>query len=251
MTAMKLRRNLVGIFFCLLCGLSSGDVGWQLPNKNFSEADIRKELNQALQIVDQPTFQGWRPELIKQAVPRMYIGLVELWLQFQSLQKEQEEAWRKVKRMTRMSAGSCHELKENITELFSRVPARLDIIENQMVSIQKKLENMEETIKPESANQAPVDAIEPANHTEVNQTISEPPPHRPCSTKTCRENMTGRKKVKISNTQLAHKVAALTELLNGHNELLEELYQRVTALEAARNTGPVSPKAKEGSGGGH
>ncbi|CAI9624113.1 unnamed protein product [Staurois parvus] len=251
MTAMKLRRNLVSIFFCLLCGLSSGDVGWQLPNKNFSEADVRKELNQALQIVDQPTFQGWRPELIKQAVPRMYIGLVELWLQFQNVQKEQEEAWRKVKRMTRMSAGSCQELKENVTELFSRVPARLDLIENQMLLIQRKLENMEEMLKPESANQAPSDTIESGNQTEVNQTISEPPAHRPCSSKTCRDNMTGRKKVKVSNAQLAHKVAALTELLNGHNELLEELYQRVTALEATRNAGQVSPKSKEEGGGGH
>ncbi|KAM5127121.1 uncharacterized protein ACMZJ9_020877 [Mantella aurantiaca] len=251
MTAMKLRRNLVGIFFCLLCGLSSGDVGWQLPNKNFSEADIRKELNQALQIVDQPTFQGWRPELIKQAVPRMYIGLVELWLQFQNLQKDQEEAWRKVKRMTRMSAGSCQELKENATEFFTRVPARLDVIENQMALILKKMENLEEASKPESAQHAPAEAAETANRTEVNQTISEPPAHRPCASKTCRDNVTGRKRVKVSNSQLAHKVAALAELLNGHNELLEELYQRVTALEAARNAAQGSPKPKEGSGGGH
>ncbi|XP_072272873.1 uncharacterized protein [Pyxicephalus adspersus] len=249
MSAMKLRRNLFGILFCLLCGLSSGDVGWQLPNKNFSEADIKKELNQALQIVDQPTFQGWRPEIIKQAVPRMYIGLVELWLQFQSLQKEQEEAWRKVKRMTRTSAGSCQELKDNVTELFTRVPARLDVIENQMISMQKKLENMEEAFKPE--NQTSTYQIESGNQTEVNQTIAEPPPHKPCSSKTCRDNVTGRRKVKVSNTQLAHKVAALTELLNGHNELLEELYQRVTALEAARNADQESPKPKEGSEGGH
>ncbi|XP_018414093.1 PREDICTED: uncharacterized protein LOC108788744 [Nanorana parkeri] len=251
MSAMKLHRNLVGIFFCLLCGMSCGDVGWQLPNKNFSEADIRKELNQALQIVDQPTFQGWRPELIKQAVPRMYIGLVELWLQFQNLQKEQEEAWRKVKRMTRTSAGSCQELKENVTELFTRVPARMDIIENQMALVQKKLETMEEALKPEPANQTSVEPVESGNQTEVNQTISEPPAHRTCSSKTCRNNIKGGRKVKVSNSQLANKVAALAELLNGHNELLEELYQRVTGLEAARNTGQVSAKPKEGSGGGH
>lgn len=72
---MDLRRNLVGILFCLVWGLSGGDVGWPLLNMDLLDEDIRKEVDRALQVVNQDGFQGWRPELIKQVRRRRFMGV--------------------------------------------------------------------------------------------------------------------------------------------------------------------------------
>ncbi|KAM9305002.1 uncharacterized protein PAF06_013505 [Gastrophryne carolinensis] len=245
---MKLGNYLFSMVLCLAFGQSSGDSEWQLANRNVSEEDVIKELNQALHMVAKPTFQGWKAELIQQAVPRMHIGLVELWLQFRRLQREQEDAWRKMKGMTATSTMSCQELKEKITDLSATMRARLEGIEDRMEAAQRGPYSMEDVHLSESTRHPWVGTTEPASQMGGAQTT--PSTHRSCSLGQCRDNtMTGRRRSKITNTQLAHKVAALTELLNGHNELLVELYQRVTALEGAAARGP--PRPEEGSGGGH
>ncbi|KAG8546951.1 hypothetical protein GDO81_029442 [Engystomops pustulosus] len=229
---MESWRNLVGILFCLAWGLSCGDVGWPLLNLDLLDVDIKKEVDQALQVVNQPGFQGWGLELIKQAAPRMHIGLVELWLQFRKLQKDQEETWRKMKRMMRMSAASCQELKDNIGVL--RVPERMNELEKRVEVLDTRVKTMrdlreEESEDMNSPEQLPKGACHP----------------QPCANTTLRP-----RKGKVNTTQLALKVAALAELLNGHNELLVELYQRMTALEEA-NAARQAATPQDGSGGGH
>ncbi|KAM3916839.1 uncharacterized protein RB166_016000 [Leptodactylus fuscus] len=234
-------RNLVGILFCLVCGLSCGDVGWPLLNMDLMDEDIRKEVDQALQVVNQPNFQGWRMELIKQAVPRMHIGLVELWLLFRKLQKEQDEMQRKMKRMMRMAAASSQELKAKIVDFTLQVPERMDVIEKRLEMVNMRVKTIEDAQDGGSYKME--------GHLDKNKTSFENLPKEACN-RPCADRRMGPGRGKVSTNQLAHKVAALTELLNGHNELLVELYERMTALEEVNGARHASHTPRDGSGDG-
>ncbi|KAM4023803.1 uncharacterized protein ACNLHF_024740 [Anomaloglossus baeobatrachus] len=228
---MDMQRNLVGILFCLVCGLSFGEVRWPWLNMDLLYEDIKKEVDLALQVVNQPNFQGWRLKFIKQAAPRMHIGLVELWLQFQKFQTDQDKMWRK---MTKTSEASCQDLKDKIRDIAVQVPERMDAMEKRLEIMSASVKTMEDAHETECANRRHLTK----DHQEDKMISSEKRAMRP-------------RKGKFSSTQLVHKVAALTVVLNGHNELLVELYQRMTALEGVNEARYSSLTPQDGSGDGH
>ncbi|XP_056393093.1 uncharacterized protein LOC130285559 isoform X2 [Hyla sarda] len=178
------------------------------------------------------------------AAPRMHIGLVELWLRFRKLQKFQDETWRKMKRMMRTmrtmrtTSASCQELKDKVRDTAVQVPERLGTIEKRVEIIDGRMKNMEDAHKEECANRT--------HHLEEKK-ISDQLPKKACHGEPRAISALGPGRGRASTTQLAHKVAALTELLNGHNELLVELYQRMTELEGTRR---AKVTLQDGSGDG-
>ncbi|XP_063286774.1 uncharacterized protein LOC134571970 [Pelobates fuscus] len=238
-------RNVIGILLWLsiwyLCVLKEGRGSFLLPNKDIlDDEDIQKQVDQALQLVNKDSFQGWPLEQIKQAVPRLHIGLIEIWLQFRKLLKEQNEVWTKLRRMTRQSAVSCQEVKAEMSDFSGNLTSRMDAIENQVAEIQRKAESVEEVCRCESR------AVS-ENQLDVNQTDSR---QQPAQTTTInvqgKNNSSGsNKRYKANVEKLSQKVASLTELLNGHNELLVELYQRIAVLEGTQNTQRVLTDVQE------
>ncbi|XP_018092554.1 uncharacterized protein LOC108702065 [Xenopus laevis] len=229
-------KNLVGILFgvslCLLRALSSGRFIRAPLNKDLMDGDIRKEVEKALEQMDKPTFQGWHPDEVKQAVPRLHVGLVEMWLHLRNLKREQSEMFRRTKRIISRTAASLQEVGQRVSELHDRLPPRIEAIEQQVVRIQGKEESAERSDQQDSVNGTQL--CKTANHMpfHLNQDNTTcPDGQRPVGNTVCKIQCAGSKRDKIGLHKLSHKVATLTELLNGHNELLVELYERLTALE--------------------
>ncbi|KAM8960357.1 uncharacterized protein RCH25_036047 [Pelodytes ibericus] len=232
---MRPRGLLDGIFLCvsiwLLFDSAGGNGSWLLPDKDLgNEEDIRKEVDQALQQMNKPSFQGWPLDQLKQVVPRLHIGLIEIWLQFRKIPKEQNEMWRKIRHMTRQTTASCQEVKAEMLEHSGNVTSKLDAIAKEMATIHQRVETMEDTCRVVSGS------LLALNQTKSTQ---QTPP-------TAASRAQGAKNHKANTEKLSQKVVRLTELLNDHNQLLAELYQRITALEGTQEEKQrVSPEQQE------
>eukprot|EP00079_Xenopus_tropicalis_P017780 XP_004918167.1 PREDICTED: uncharacterized protein LOC101733131 [Xenopus tropicalis] len=229
-------KNLVGILFgvslCLPRALSSGRFIRTPLNKDLTDQDIRKEVEKALEQMDKPTFPGWHPDGVKQAVPRLHLGLVEMWLHLRNVKQEQNEMFRRTKRIIRRTSASLQEVGQKVSELSDHLPPRMEIIEQQVARIQGKEESTERSPQPGSANGTQLCKTANPMPLHLNQTNTTcPEGQRPDRNTGCKTQCAGSKRDKMDLHKLTRKVATLSELLNGHNELLVELYERLTALE--------------------
>ncbi|XP_069502798.1 uncharacterized protein [Ambystoma mexicanum] len=254
--------TLWGLLLCLLCVVGRGMDGLAQKYQEASLDDIQRDVEKAVKLLNRKSFLPWQKEQINQMVPRLHLGMIELWLEFRRLQEEKENMWRRMNMMLTRAVTSCQEVAADVSYVKSDVSSRLAQMEGAIVGLLSKVENLE--VKREQG----VDATWPSGShiSPRGGGSSQAGDNRPDSWAS--EHGRGgaapsRATVALPSqpsdnaicpAKILHRVSNLTQILNGHTDLLVELYERVTALEEMKRPtgeqGPRSPDPSEGSGDG-
>ncbi|XP_041087147.1 uncharacterized protein LOC121301649 [Polyodon spathula] len=248
------------------------------PQLDHSTEEIQKQVDTAIRTLQRNGFFPWPREQIDQMVPRLHLGVLELWLEFRRFQRENQQMGKRIKGLMARDARCCQELALEISHFKNEVLQKVETVAGEVVVLQGKvgdLEDTEETDRTveniESNETTDMPALPAVNltsqpemaNTSVNQSgdtyltsvqsegwinnasdpvevgvgVSEP------EMKSCHSEASLNPH---SPEKLHLRVSDLTQLLNGHTDLLAELYERLSALEGHELD--QRPSEYEGSG---
>ncbi|KAK1162985.1 hypothetical protein AOXY_G18008 [Acipenser oxyrinchus oxyrinchus] len=240
------------------------------PQSDHSTEEIQKQVDMAIRTLQRNGFFPWPREQIDQMVPRLHLGVLELWLEFRHFQRENQQMWKRIKGLMAQDATCCQGLALEISNFKNEVLQKTQTLEGEMVVLQGKVGDLEETEETdrtventesnETTDMPALPAVTPSSQSEMVNTrvdqsgdthvinnasdpvevgVGLPEPEM----KSCHSEVSANPN---SLDKLRQRVSDLTQLLNGHTELLVELYERLSALEGHELD--QRPSEYEGSG---
>ncbi|MGH0151483.1 UNVERIFIED_CONTAM: hypothetical protein FKN15_034970 [Acipenser sinensis] len=248
------------------------------PQPDHSTEEIQKQVNTAIRTLQRNGFFPWPREQIDQMVPRLHHGVLELWLEFRCFQRENQQMRKRIKRLMAQDAMCCQGLVLEISNFKNEVLQKTQTLEGEVIVLQGKVGDLEETeetdrmventesnettdmpappaVTPTSQPEMVYTSVDQSGDThatsvqsegginnasdpvEVGVGLSEP------EMKSCHSEVSANRN---SLDKLRLRVSDLTQLLNGHTDLLAELYERLSALEGHELD--QRPSEYEGSG---
>ncbi|XP_069066543.1 uncharacterized protein [Pleurodeles waltl] len=259
--------GLRGALWCLalglLCGGCSGTGGLAHKYQEASLDDIQRDMERAVQLLNRKSFLPWQREQINQMVPRLHLGMIELWLEFRRLQEDKESMWKRMNAMLSRSLSACQEVATEMSRMKSDMSSRFTQVEGVISGLISKVGNLEVN-RPQDPYVAKFGDPHTPFRTAVNSRKGDSGLRNgesgsrrgnPASSRSAIAAPSHPPNNAICPARILHRVSNLTQILNGHTNLLVELYERVSSLEdmgrPTEGKGPWIPVLPEGSGEGN
>ncbi|XP_069066545.1 uncharacterized protein [Pleurodeles waltl] len=201
--------------------------------------------------------------VIGQMVPRLHLGMIELWLEFRRLQEDKESMWKRMNAMLSRSLSACQEVATEMSRMKSDMSSRFTQVEGVISGLISKVGNLEVN-RPQDPYVAKFGDPHTPFRTAVNSRKGDSGLRNgesgsrrgnPASSRSAIAAPSHPPNNAICPARILHRVSNLTQILNGHTNLLVELYERVSSLEdmgrPTEGKGPWIPVLPEGSGEGN